>query len=34
VENALASRILAGEFGDGDCVNVDVGGGGLVFGKK
>ena len=34
VENALATKILAGELGDGDSVKVDVGGGGLIFGKS
>jgi ATP-dependent Clp protease ATP-binding subunit ClpB len=33
VENSLATKILAGELGDGDSVKVDVGGGGFVFGK-
>ncbi len=33
VENALASRILAGEFGAGDAVRVDWDGGRFVFGK-
>ncbi|HYF14472.1 MAG TPA: AAA family ATPase [Phycisphaerales bacterium] len=31
VENALASKILAGEFGDGDTVTVDWDGGRFVF---
>jgi len=33
VENPLASRILSGEFGNGDVVRVDAEGGHLVFGK-
>jgi len=33
VENPLASRILSGEFGNGDVVLVDAQGGQLVFGK-
>jgi ATP-dependent Clp protease ATP-binding subunit ClpB len=31
VENPLATKILAGEFGDGDRLKVEVGGGGVVF---
>lgn len=34
VENAMATRILSGEFGDGDRVRVDAGPGGLVFAKN
>ncbi len=34
IENALARRILAGEFGPGDTVVVDVGDDGFVFQKK
>ena len=33
LENPLASRILAGEFGNGDTVKVDAEGGQLVFAK-
>jgi len=33
LENPLAQRILAGEFGAGDVVQVDAGGGALVFRK-
>ncbi|MBN2446847.1 MAG: AAA family ATPase, partial [Phycisphaerae bacterium] len=33
IENPLAKRILAGEFGEGDEIKVDVGGDGLVFVK-
>ncbi|MBP9644924.1 MAG: hypothetical protein KBE06_04665, partial [Pseudoxanthomonas sp.] len=33
VENPLASRILAGEFGQGDTVRVDAQGGQLVFAR-
>ncbi|MBS0458396.1 MAG: hypothetical protein JSS44_13835, partial [Proteobacteria bacterium] len=33
LENPLAQRILAGEFGAGDTVKVDAAGGALVFGK-
>ncbi|MBS0462547.1 MAG: ATP-dependent chaperone ClpB [Proteobacteria bacterium] len=33
LENPLAQRILAGEFGAGDTVKVDAKGGALVFGK-
>jgi ATP-dependent Clp protease ATP-binding subunit ClpB len=33
VENPLASRILSGEFGNGDVVQVDAEGGQLVFRK-
>src|SRR5690606_18514305 len=33
LENPLASRILAGEFGSGDTVHVDADGGKLVFAK-
>ena len=34
LENPLARRILAGEFGPGDTVTVDAGKEGLVFGKS
>jgi ATP-dependent Clp protease ATP-binding subunit ClpB len=40
LENVLASKLLAGEFGDGDTISVDTtssspaGGGGLVFTKR
>ncbi|RMG34018.1 MAG: ATP-dependent chaperone ClpB [Gammaproteobacteria bacterium] len=34
LENPLAQRILAGEYGPGDIVVVDVQGGELTFGKK
>jgi ATP-dependent Clp protease ATP-binding subunit ClpB len=34
VENPLATKILAGEFGAGDTVLLDVRGGGLVFTRK
>jgi ATP-dependent Clp protease ATP-binding subunit ClpB len=33
LENPLAQRILAGDFGPGDEIRVTVGGGGLQFGK-
>jgi ATP-dependent Clp protease ATP-binding subunit ClpB len=33
LENPLANRILAGEFGQGDSLLVDAQGGGLVFRK-
>jgi ATP-dependent Clp protease ATP-binding subunit ClpB len=33
VENPLALRLLAGEFGEGDTVRVDASGGELVFEK-
>ncbi|MBL8762008.1 MAG: AAA family ATPase [Phycisphaerae bacterium] len=33
IENALASRILAGEFGPGDAIRVEYDGGKFVFGK-
>ena len=33
IENPLAQKILAGEFGNGDTVKVDAGGGQLVFAK-
>jgi ATP-dependent Clp protease ATP-binding subunit ClpB len=33
LENPLASKILAGEFGQGDTVKVDAEGGKLVFTK-
>ncbi len=33
IENPLASRILGGEFGDGDTIRVDAAGGGFVFAK-
>src|SRR3546814_6742573 len=33
LENPLASKILAGEFGNGDTVRVDAEGGHLVFEK-
>ena len=34
LENPLARRLLAGEFGPGDTVQVDVGGEGLIFSKN
>ncbi len=34
IENPLATRILSGEFGNGDTVSVDVKAGKLVFDKK
>jgi ATP-dependent Clp protease ATP-binding subunit ClpB len=34
IENPLARRILAGQFGPGDEIIVDVGGDGLVFDKR
>ena len=34
IENPLASRILAGEFGAGDSVRVDYAGGAFVFKKS
>jgi ATP-dependent Clp protease ATP-binding subunit ClpB len=34
VENPLASRILSGEFGNGDVIQVDAAGGQLVFAKR
>ena len=34
LENPLATRILSGEFGSGDTVNVDAEGGGVVFRKS
>jgi ATP-dependent Clp protease ATP-binding subunit ClpB len=34
IENPLASKILAGEFGDGDAIAVDAKAGGLGFEKK
>ena len=33
VENPLAQRILRGEFGPGDTVDISVADGGLLFGK-
>jgi len=33
LENGLAQKILAGEFGPGDTVRVDAAGGELVFGS-
>jgi ATP-dependent Clp protease ATP-binding subunit ClpB len=33
LENTLANKILAGEFGSGDTVRIDAEGGGLVFKK-
>ncbi len=33
IENALASRLLSGEFGPGDRINVDAAGGQFTFGK-
>ncbi len=33
IENAMATRILSGEFGDGDRVSLDWNGGQFVFGK-
>jgi ATP-dependent Clp protease ATP-binding subunit ClpB len=33
IENAMATRILSGEFGDGDGVRVDWNGGQFVFAK-
>jgi ATP-dependent Clp protease ATP-binding subunit ClpB len=33
IENAMATRILSGEFGDGDAVRVDWNGGQFVFAK-
>ncbi|WP_372018728.1 ATP-dependent chaperone ClpB [Pseudoxanthomonas sp. 10H] len=33
IENPLAQKILAGEFGNGDTVRVDAGGGQLVFAR-
>jgi ATP-dependent Clp protease ATP-binding subunit ClpB len=34
IENQLASKILGGEFGDGDAILIDGVGGGFVFAKK
>jgi ATP-dependent Clp protease ATP-binding subunit ClpB len=34
LENPLAQRLLEGEFAPGDVIEVDVAGGGLVFGKR
>jgi len=33
IENPLAQKILAGDYGNGDVVRVDAEGGRLVFGK-
>jgi ATP-dependent Clp protease ATP-binding subunit ClpB len=34
LENPLAQKILAGEFGPGDLITVDVSGDQLVFGRR
>ncbi len=33
IENALAKRILAGEFAEGDCIEIDAAGEGYAFRK-